>query len=480
MKRQEQSFSRRTFLKGFAAAGAVALGGGGCIGPAAPRAAGGGRRWYKGVLHAHSFWSDGHAFPEECVDWYRSRGYNFFGLSDHNRFQDDPDFWRKVVKESKGWPPAPTEGEFAIYRERFASETRTASDGSTEVRLKTYAELAEMFDDPGQFLLVPAVEATTGMGYSDGRYHNLHMNFINLPKQIPLWEKGNPAKGRADVPLAAFLEEHRASTQELADKMGRPCLFVLNHPIWQWYDVGPEVLIDAPKVRFFELCNGGGSFGPAKELPDDGFDTDRLWDVVNAFRSRRGQPLLYGIGTDDTHAYHGEGWNMCIPGNAWSLVRAERLDAASLIEAMNRGDFATCEGLEPEDIAFDAKTGTLTVSAEGNADAPLTIRFIVSKADFREEPVATLTVRPDKEKKETPNAHLRTIRVYDRKIGLTAKTVTGRAGERLVASYTMAADDLYVRARIESPTEQGLATAPLHPKMRCAWTQPYVQGEIGK
>ena len=240
------------------------------------------------------------------------------------------------------------------------------------------------------------------------------------------------------------------------------------------------MLIDAPKVRFFELCNGGGSFGPAKELPGDGFDTDRLWDVVNAFRCRRGQPLLYGIGTDDSHAYHGEKWNMCIPGNAWSLVRAERLDAASLIEAMNRGDFATCEGLEPEDIAFDAKTGTLTVSAEGNADAPLTIRFIVSKADFREEPVATLTVRPDKEKKETPNAHLRTIRVYDRKIGLTAKTVTGRAGERLVASYTMAADDLYVRARIESPTEQGLATAPLHPKMRCAWTQPYVQGEIGK
>ena len=33
------------------------------------------KRWYKGNLHMHTFWSDGKAFPEEAVAWYKSRGY---------------------------------------------------------------------------------------------------------------------------------------------------------------------------------------------------------------------------------------------------------------------------------------------------------------------------------------------------------------------------------------------------------------------
>ena len=49
------------------------------------------KRWYKGNIHTHTFWSDGKAFPEEAVMWYKSRGYNFLGLSDHNLFQDDAD-----------------------------------------------------------------------------------------------------------------------------------------------------------------------------------------------------------------------------------------------------------------------------------------------------------------------------------------------------------------------------------------------------
>ena len=63
-------------------------------------------------------------------------------------------------------------------------------------------------------------------------------------------------------------------------------------------------LAETPEVRFFEVCNNGSPFAPAPGLPGDGFDTDRFWDVVNAFRARRGQPLLYGVGGDDTHVLH--------------------------------------------------------------------------------------------------------------------------------------------------------------------------------
>jgi hypothetical protein len=41
-------------------------------------------RWWKGNLHTHTFWSDGDDFPEMVAEWYRTHGYNFLALSDHN------------------------------------------------------------------------------------------------------------------------------------------------------------------------------------------------------------------------------------------------------------------------------------------------------------------------------------------------------------------------------------------------------------
>ena len=161
---------------------------------------------------------------------------------------------------------------------------------------------------------------------------------------------------------------------------------------------------------------------------------------------------------------------MCIPGNAWSLVRAESLDAASLIEAMDRGDFVTCEGLEVEDVVFDASAKRLEV-AVGAGGAPRTVRFIVSKRDFSEQPVGKVTVRPAKHKDVM--RYQREIAIYDDKIGFVAKTVEILAGESARVGYTLSADDLYVHARVEEkgPT---VSTAHLHPKgLRCAWTQPY-------
>lgn len=50
-------------------------------------------RWWRGNFYAHSFWSDGRAFPEEAVQWYRMHGWHFLCLSDHNTFQDNPCRW---------------------------------------------------------------------------------------------------------------------------------------------------------------------------------------------------------------------------------------------------------------------------------------------------------------------------------------------------------------------------------------------------
>ena len=41
-------------------------------------------QWFKGNLHTHSFWSDGDDFPEMIAAWYKTNGYQFLALSDHN------------------------------------------------------------------------------------------------------------------------------------------------------------------------------------------------------------------------------------------------------------------------------------------------------------------------------------------------------------------------------------------------------------
>ncbi len=45
-------------------------------------------RWYRGNLHSHTTESDGKLTPTEVVEFYRSRGYDFLCLTDHEKVSD--------------------------------------------------------------------------------------------------------------------------------------------------------------------------------------------------------------------------------------------------------------------------------------------------------------------------------------------------------------------------------------------------------
>src|SRR5687767_13189761 len=64
----------------------IAIGLAWCVGANAQPLA----RWWKGNLHTHTLWSDGDDFPEMVVDWYKTRGYDFLALSDHNVLMEGP------------------------------------------------------------------------------------------------------------------------------------------------------------------------------------------------------------------------------------------------------------------------------------------------------------------------------------------------------------------------------------------------------
>src|SRR5687768_5056637 len=108
--------------------------------------------WYKGNLHTHSYWSDGDEYPEMILDWYKTNGYNFVALSDHNVLATG-EKWIKVTR-SKMY-----EDGFRKYLDKFGKDwvTYQVDSGRTRVKLKTYAEYKPLFEDR-EFLMLRSEE----------------------------------------------------------------------------------------------------------------------------------------------------------------------------------------------------------------------------------------------------------------------------------------------------------------------------------
>ena len=247
---------------------------------------------------------------------------------------------------------------------------------------------------------------------------------------------------------------------------------MVNHPNWLFYDVGAQDIIDNPELRYFEVCSNGSEWPVPKELDGEWYH-DHIWDAVLAYRATHGQQPLYGFGCDDTHFYPGSGLeNPYVFGDGYLMVRAEELSQKALFEAIRRGDFYASSELDLEDVFFDGKTRTLKVSVPATPDVKYRIRFISTKKGTPTAPVSYVEIPATKEHMNRS----RKVPIYADGIGATAKLVEGKRGERLEASYTLAANDLYVRARVESdaPT-QFKRRHKLHPDHHTAWTQPYAR-----
>ncbi|HOZ46248.1 MAG TPA: hypothetical protein PLO37_02465 [Candidatus Hydrogenedentes bacterium] len=414
-----------------------------------------GGRWYRGNLHMHTYWSDGRAFPEQAIDIYKKLGYDFIALSDHNVFADEPNAWRAVEEKESGWPPVVSTPLFDAYVKDYGQEVETKQEGGkTLVRLKTYEEMRGRFDEPGNFLLLPGVEITQAR---DGV--NVHQNYINLPDTVPFVKGGPLVKDFKDSGMdeTQLMAHNVKEVSEMAAKMGRPALLMLNHPQWVYWDIKPQFLIDNPEVRLFEVCNGGSSFAPHPDAQR--VTLDSFWDAVNAFRSIQGAPLLFGVGSDDTHYYINRTPTQRL-ADAWIMVRASALTAEALLAAMDAGDFYATTGVLLEEVEFRPRRRILRVKVQPEPGVTYRIRFLATKRGF--DPAVRMVECPA-EKGRTA----RTIPVYSEEIGKTVDLVEG-----IEASYRMASDDLYVRAKIESSTPSGYE-CHFHPDVQVAWTQPH-------
>ena len=397
--------------------------------------------WYRGNMHMHSFWSDGNVYPEQAVDWYKDNGYHFVVLSDHTNLQLDPQRWIDIETDRR--PLARFEELAARYGQ---PETREV-EGKKQVRLSTVHELKKRLDIPGKFLMIPGHEMNaTANGVT------LHGNAINVTETIP-FQRGET--------LAESIDKNALAVKKNGEEQGHASLFMLNHPIWPYYDIDPISMADAKETIIYESLAAGGHVSGSFDASPRFWDRESIWDIVTAFRIVKGHSLMYGAGTDDTHDYTNiRDGNDSNPGMAWVWVRAEKLEPDAIVKALMRGDFYSSNGVELEKVDFDKATGTLSVKVKPVDGVKYRIQFIGTKKGFDQ------TIVPFTMEKGDRNPY-RKGWTFSEKIGIELAVVEGIEG-----SYRLKADDLYVRAVIISDQERKISSNGT-PRAGTAWTQPF-------
>ena len=309
------------------------------------------RKWYKGNLHTHSYWSDGDEFPEMIMDWYKSHGYNFVGLSDHNILAED-EKWIKVINSSM------YEDGFQKYLAKYDSQwvTHKLDSGRILVKLKTYAEYKPLFEDDN-FLIVQSEEISDKF---EGK--PLHINVTNVKERI------EPQGGES---VSSVMQRNVDAVLEQRKRTGIPMFPHINHPNF-FFAVSIQDLIDLRGERFFEVYNGhpmvnnyGDSLRPG---------TEQMWDMINIAYSNRNQPLMYGLATDDSHDYHQFGSAYSNAGRGWVMVYADSLKPASLISALENGDFYASTGVTLKEVTV--KNNTLKIKIDPSDNVKYTIDFV--------------------------------------------------------------------------------------------------------
>jgi hypothetical protein len=197
------------------------------------------------------------------------------------------------------------------------------------------------------FLLVPGEEVTTS--YESAA---VHVNGLNIPHVLP---------ARKAESLVATIQ---ANVDVIREVDGVPHI---NHPNFRW-SFGAEQLQQIEGDRLLEIWNGhptvhndGGGDSPSLE---------EIWDVLLT-----GGKRIYGIAVDDAHHFQGEfAPDRANPGRGWVSVRAEALEALTLMEALEAGHFYASSGVALDDVVVSDTR--LEIHIQHDRDFKYTTTFI--------------------------------------------------------------------------------------------------------
>jgi len=407
------------------------------------------KRWLRGNMHTHTFWSDGRDFPESVSKWYKDNNYDFLILTDHNILPETPvsgpirgnhilidgELWQRIRKDN----PA-VSNYLNSFGEEWVEKQLDEDEDYLQFRIKPLNEFRNMFEEPEKFLLIQGNEITDR--------HGIHILTFYVDEVIPPVGGAPEERGRMIKDIVRRVDEYRK-------RSGRNIFPILAHPNYGW-NVTAEMIIDAQDLRFFEVWNG------VPEANNDGNNyrksMDQIWDIVLAFRlSNNGKPV-YGLATDDAHDYHGGINDRNVgQGKGWVMVESYKLSAKSILDALDQGKFYSTTGIVLSDIQFDGET--ISVEIDPLEGVSYITEFIGTRVGF--DTLSTPVLNAD------GNVIKNTTRNYSKQIGEVLSKQHG-----ISSQYKFVGDELYVRVRITSTADQ---LDPITGKVigiQRAWVQP--------
>ncbi len=348
------------------------------------------------------------------MDWYKTHGYDFISLSDHN-----------ILADQEKWVKIPThpfrQRRFKEYLEKFGKdwvEQKTDSAGNTLARLKMLSEYKPLFEEKDKFLIMQAEEISD-------KYETkpIHIGAINVQELI------KPQGGNS---VAEVMQNNLDAVLAQRERTGESMFAHINHPNFMWA-IKVEDMLQLKGERFFEVYNGHPhvhNYGDSTTI-----GMEELWDKLLIHYIREGRELVYGLATDDAHNFIEYNAASSNPGRGWIMVRAAELKPAALIEAMEKGDFYATTGVELSKLSFSNRKLELAIDEEAG------VAYVIQFWGARK-------VKGNK----VPQAVL-------------LKEVRGTQ-----AGFKMRKKHLYIRAKIVSskPKENPYAEGD----METAWTQP--------
>ena len=397
-------------------------------------------RWYRGNMHTHSHWSDGDDYLESIAAWYQNAGYQFLVFTDHNVLADS-ERWVEI-KKTKGKQAA-----FDKLKQQFPEwvEERTVEE-KHQVRLRRFDEVAERFNQPGEYLLIQGEEVSDRLSIKIP----LHFNVSNVKELL------TPRGGES---VAEVIQNNVDAAIAQRERTGQPMIIHLNHPNFG-YAVTAEDLMRIIGERFFEIYNGHPGVHNTGDHQHAGCEP--IWDIVLTKRlAELKLPVMYGLAVDDGHEYHHIPSRASEPGRGWVMVLAKELTAGSLIESLEAGQFYSSSGVKLSRVESSEKG--LSIEVDSVPGETYTIEFIGTRRGYDPEGQPVL---------DEAGTEVHTTRRYSPDIGAVLTTVEGTQ-----AHYEMTGDEVYVRARVTS--------SALHPnpselgEFQRAWCQPVV-GAAGR
>ncbi len=309
--------------------------------------------WFKGNTHTHSYWSDGDDFPEMIMEWYKTHGYDFICLSDHNTLAQG-EKWKLI-------PDFPAhERRFKEYLNKYGEDWVTYEVDSAKrvrVKLKTLEEYAPLFEEKGKFLIIQSEEITDAFEKKP-----VHINAINVKEAIL------PSGGSS---VTEVMQNNLDKVYEQRQRTGQAMFAHINHPNFIW-GISLQDMMKLNGDRFFEVFNGHPMVNNYGDSTRPG--TEQMWDLLLINGVQKNKPFLYGLATDDSHNYLSYGIRNSNPGRGYIMVHARELTAASIIEAMESGNFYSSTGVELEKVTF--QEGYLSIKVKPKAGVTYAIQFI--------------------------------------------------------------------------------------------------------